>query len=146
MKRAKLIPIKYQTLHENLKAYNSILQRNINQAPKSYYEHRFKRYITNIKKDMKTWTIIKEILNKHNSLLPAISKVFENAVFRHLYDYINENELLYQRQYGFRTLHSSETASLETTDIIVKELDRTKLSGLIKSFSYLVSLSHVINN
>ena len=40
------------------------------------------------------------------SLLPAISKVFEKAVFIQLYDYINENELFYKSQYGFRTLHS----------------------------------------
>ena len=261
--------IKYETLHENLKAFNSILQRNINQAKKSYYDDKFKRYITNMKK---TWTTINEILSKSNnkkefpsyftmkdkkisdkqdianqfntffanigpdlskkiprhqdksmesylkenilcsfnfelieqdtvkkiikilnakhssghdnvstislkeisplisspltlilnqslttgifpdklkiakiiplfkkddphyfdnyrpiSLLPAISKVFEKAVFIQLYDYINENELFYKSQYGFRTLHSTETASLEITDIITKELDRGKL-------------------
>ena len=55
---------KYQTLHENLKALNSILQRNINQAKRSYYEDKFKRYITNMKK---TWTTINEILNKSNN-------------------------------------------------------------------------------
>ena len=61
------------------------------------------------------------------SLLPAISKVFEKAVFLQLYDYINKNELFFKGQYGFRTLHSTETASLEITDIITKELDRGKL-------------------
>ena len=56
--------IKYETLHENLKAFNSILQRNINQAKKSYYDDKFKRYITNMKK---TWTTINEILSKSNN-------------------------------------------------------------------------------
>ena len=39
---------------------------------------------------------------------------------------MNEHELLYKSQYG-RTLHSIETASLEITDIITKELDGGKL-------------------
>ena len=56
--------IKYETLHENLKAFNSILQRNIKQAKKSYYDDKFKRYITNMKK---TWTTINEILSKPNN-------------------------------------------------------------------------------
>ena len=56
--------IKYETLHENIKAFNSILQRNINQAKKSYYDDKFKRYITNMKK---TWTTINEILSKSNN-------------------------------------------------------------------------------
>ena len=66
------------------------------------------------------------------SLLTVISKVFEKAVFIQLYDYIDENELLYKGQYGFRTFHSTEAASLEITDIITKELDI--FSRLIKSF------------
>ena len=31
----------WNTIHDNIKDYNSILQRNINQA-KSYYEDKFK--------------------------------------------------------------------------------------------------------
>ena len=37
------------------------------------------------------------------------------------------NELLHESQCGFRTLHSTQTASLEITDMITKELDRGKL-------------------
>ena len=36
------------------------------------------------------------------SLLPVISKVFEKVVFRQVYDYFDENNLLYKNQYGFR--------------------------------------------
>ena len=52
------------------------------------------------------------------SLLPAFSKIFEKAVFLQLYEYFNKNNLLYKSQYGFRTLHSTELASLEIIDII----------------------------
>ena len=66
---------------------------------------------------------------------PIMFEIF----FIQLYDYINENELLYKSQYGFRALHSTETASLEITDIITKALDRANFSRLIKSVWYLGS-------
>ena len=61
------------------------------------------------------------------SLLPAFSKIFEKAVLSQLYEYFNKNNLLYKSQYGFRTLHSTELASLEIIDIIGKDLDNGKL-------------------
>ena len=59
------------------------------------------------------------------SLLPTFSKMFENAVFIQLYEYFNGSNLLYKSQYGFRSLHSTELASLEIIDII--DLDNGKL-------------------
>ena len=52
------------------------------------------------------------------SLLPAISKVFEKIVFQQVYDYVTDNNLLYESQYGFRKLNSTELAALEITDSI----------------------------
>ena len=69
------------------------------------------------------------------SLFCAISKVFEKAVSIQLYDCINENVLLYKSQYGFRILYSTETAPLEITDIVTKELDGGKLP--LRFFLYL---------
>ena len=68
--------------------------------------------------------------------LHAISKVLEKVALIHFYDYINENELLYESQYGFRTWHSTETTTLDITDIITKELDRNFLY-LSKAFDTL---------
>ena len=59
--------------------------------------------------------------------MSAFSKIFENAVFIQLYEYFNKNNLLYKSQYGFRTLHSTELASLEINDFIGKDLDSGKL-------------------
>ena len=59
--------------------------------------------------------------------MPAFSKIFEKAVFTQLYEYFNKNNLLYKSQYGFRTLYSTELASLEIIDIIGKDLDNGKL-------------------
>ena len=61
------------------------------------------------------------------SLLPVISKVFEKVVFKQVYDYFNDNNLLYKNQYGFRKKHSTELAGLEFHDKIVSELDQGKL-------------------
>ena len=57
------------------------------------------------------------------SLLPVISKVVERIVFNQMYTYFSENNLLYDSQHGFRTQHSTETASLEFLDRIHSALD-----------------------
>ena len=60
------------------------------------------------------------------SLLP-VSKIFEKTVFLQLYEYLNNNTLLYKSQYRFRSLHSTELAFLEIIDIIGKNLHNGKL-------------------
>ena len=61
------------------------------------------------------------------SLLPAISKVFEKIVYKQIYEYFTENKLIYDSQYGFREKHSTELASLELCDRILKYLDEGKI-------------------
>ena len=61
------------------------------------------------------------------SLLPAISKIFEKVAYKQVYAYFIENDLLYDSQYGFRKLHSTELAALEITDRISTQLDQGKL-------------------
>ena len=52
------------------------------------------------------------------SLLSSISNVFERVVFNQLYEYFTSDSLLYESQYGFRKLHSTELAALDFTDKI----------------------------
>ena len=61
------------------------------------------------------------------SLLPVMSKIFEKVVFIQLYDYLIKNKLLYDSQYGFRKLHSTELAALEFTDKVMLNVDQGKL-------------------
>ena len=61
------------------------------------------------------------------SLLSSISKIFERVAFNQLYDYLTSNGLLYESQYGFRKLHSTELAALEFTDRISQEMDAKKI-------------------
>ena len=58
------------------------------------------------------------------SLLPSISKVIEKIVYKQLYNYFVENNLIYDSQYGFRELHSTELAGLEITDRLTQSLDK----------------------
>ena len=50
------------------------------------------------------------------SVLPMISNKVEKIVFNQLYTYLIENDLLGDSQHGFRSMHSTHTALLETTN------------------------------
>ena len=50
-------------------------------------------------------------------LLPSISKIFEKVIFQQLADYLEENNLMYKYQYGFRKYHSTEYAALHLLDV-----------------------------
>ena len=47
------------------------------------------------------------------SLLPII---FERVIHTQLYNYLSENELLCEQQYGFRSQHSTELAAIKLAD------------------------------
>ena len=36
------------------------------------------------------------------SVLPIFSKIFEKVVYKQLYTYVEQNNILYEHQYGFR--------------------------------------------
>ena len=62
------------------------------------------------------------------SLLPTISKVFERVIYIQLYEYFNMNNLLSEQQYGFRSQHSTELATLKLVDQIVNDMDNTQIT------------------
>ena len=65
------------------------------------------------------------------SVIPAVAKIFEKIVYDQLYHYVNENDLLNNCQPGFRSLHSTLTALLETNDNWCVNIDRGLLNGVI---------------
>ena len=50
------------------------------------------------------------------SVVPVISKIFENVMHTQLLEYLTENNLLSSQQYGFRPNRSMELATLELMD------------------------------
>ena len=61
------------------------------------------------------------------SLLPAISKVLEKIIYDQLSCYLNDSKLLFNNQYGFRSMHSTEFAALELIDRIITQMDKDEL-------------------
>ena len=57
------------------------------------------------------------------SLLPTISKIFERILYNQLYEYFDNNHLLAEQQYGFRSNHSTEYAAVKLVDHISKEME-----------------------
>ena len=57
------------------------------------------------------------------SLLPSMSKIYEHVVFEQLLNYMEDNELFYEDQFGFRPGHSTELASLRFVDTLVSQMD-----------------------
>ena len=58
------------------------------------------------------------------SVLSFFSKVFEKIVYNHVLDFIDDNNVLYDYQYGFRHSHSTQQAIITLVDRITKSLDK----------------------
>ena len=52
------------------------------------------------------------------SVLPCFSKILERIMYNRLYTYLMENNLLFEKQFGFRSGHSTEHALVELIDKI----------------------------
>ena len=64
------------------------------------------------------------------SVLPVVSKLIERVVFKQLYEYLNDNNLLTESQSGFRAMFSTETALLEATNEWQQSLEWCNIPGL----------------
>ena len=58
------------------------------------------------------------------SLQPIFSKIFEKVIYQRMYDFIDKNKLIYERQFGFRTKHSTNHALISTTESIKSKIDK----------------------
>ena len=65
------------------------------------------------------------------SVLPTISKLLEKAVHMQLHSYLCDNNLLSQKQFGFRLNSSTVTASAIFTDKILSAMDKGQLTGAV---------------
>ena len=67
------------------------------------------------------------------SVLPCFSKILERIICNSLYNYLSENEILNDKQFGFRAGHSTEHAMLELIDQVSNAFDNNNfvLRGFI---------------
>ena len=65
------------------------------------------------------------------SVLPVLSKILEKAVKNQLVKYLEENNLLSEKQYGYRKNRSTELAATLFTDNVRKSCDKKLLTGAI---------------
>ena len=70
------------------------------------------------------------------SILPIFSKIFEKLLYNRLYDFLDKNNVLYKRQFGFRrqhlTTHALNTAITTVTAVLDKNY---KSLGIFIDFS-----------
>ena len=63
------------------------------------------------------------------TILPTISKILERAVHQQLYTYLEEQNILTSKQFGFRPRLSTVTALMHFTDTILQNLDNGSMTG-----------------
>ena len=64
------------------------------------------------------------------SVLPVISKIMERILYEQIYQYLSDNSLLTEYQYGFRKMHSTVSALLDSTNSWYVNMDR-KMFNLV---------------
>ena len=60
------------------------------------------------------------------SVLPCFSKILERLMFNRCMDYIDKNSILNEKQFGFRTNHSTYVAIIELVDKVVSAVERNE--------------------
>ena len=61
------------------------------------------------------------------SVLPFFSKILEKIVYNIVFDFLCENEILYDYQFGFRSKHSTQQALITLVDNVTKSLDGSNI-------------------
>lgn len=65
------------------------------------------------------------------NILPALSKILERIMDRQIRQFLNQYQVLPEKQSGFRANHSCESALACITDDIFRSVDANKISALI---------------
>ena len=70
------------------------------------------------------------------SVLPVLSKVLEKLMFNRLLSFLNNNDILYKLQFGFRSGHSTAMALMALVDHISSSIDSGEFTiGVFLDFS-----------
>ena len=61
------------------------------------------------------------------SVLPFFSKIFDKIVYKYVLDLFDDNNILYDYQFGFRKHHSTSHAVITLVERVAKALDTCKI-------------------
>ena len=88
------------------------------------------------------------VLNNYRpiSILPAISKVLEKLVCNRLVGFLEENDILYKHQYGFRSKHSTTHPVLQLINDIADANDKNTKDATLAVFIDLSKAFDTINH
>ena len=75
----------------------------------------------------------KDDLNNYRpiTVLPTIACVFEKIIYQQLYKYMTDNNLLGEKQYGFRSLHSTAIALSKTMNHWLINIDKGNKNSVV---------------
>ena len=62
------------------------------------------------------------------SVLPCFSKILERIMYNHLHKFLNDTKILYQKQFGFRTGHSTDHAIVQLVDQIFESFENNEFT------------------
>ena len=65
------------------------------------------------------------------SVIPVLAKVIEKIVFKQIYEFLNDNNLLCDNQSGFRPKHSTTTTLLNITEDLFDNIDKGCTTGIV---------------
>ena len=65
------------------------------------------------------------------SLLPTISKILEKILYKRTYRFLNKNNQIYHRQYGFRAKHSCEHAIGDLVSHVLKNQQQNRYTAAL---------------
>ena len=59
-------------------------------------------------------------------MLPCFSKMLERIIYRRRYSYLQENKILYSKQFGFQTGRSTDHATIQLVERIYENFEENK--------------------
>ena len=65
------------------------------------------------------------------SVLPTVERVFENLIYNQLHKFLVDNDLLCNKQYGFRSLHSTALALSKVTNRWLLSFDKDCMRSVV---------------
>ena len=68
------------------------------------------------------------------SIFPFFPKIYERLMYNNVFTFMNEKELIYNYQFGFRQKHSTQQAIIYLVDRITKSLDSGNINIVIGYF------------